>query len=99
LNTENIVLKRGETTEIILEFSSTDTTPHGHLVNISTTSLFTDLIINPESTEFYSNDLGSESITVQITASDSALPDTHKVLFGAYNDEIAISKFITVTIE
>ena len=69
------------------------------MVNISTTSLFTDLIINPESTEFYSNDSGSESIIVQITASDNALPDTHKVLLGAYNDEIAISKFITVTIE
>jgi len=99
LNRENIILERGETTEIILEFSSTDTTPHGHLVNISTTSLFTDLIINPESTEFYSNDSGSESIIVQITASDNALPDTHKVLLGAYNDEIAVSKFITVTIE
>ena len=99
LNRENIILERGETTEITLEFSSTDTTPHGHLVNISTTSLFTDLIINPESTEFYSNDSGSESIIVQITASDNALPDTHKVLLGAYNDEIAISKFITVTIE
>ena len=99
LNRENIVLERGETTEITLEFSSTDTTPHGHLVNISTTSLFTDLIINPESTEFYSNDSGSESIIIQITASDNALPDTHKVLLGAYNDEIAISKFITVTIE
>ena len=99
LSRENIILERGETTEIILEFSSTDITPHGHLVNISTTSLFTDLIINPESTEFYSNDSGSESIIVQITASDNALPDTHKVLLGAYNDEIAISKFITVTIE
>ena len=99
LNRENIVLERGETTEITLEFSSTDTTPHGHLVNISTTSLFTDLIINHESTEFYSNDSGSESIIVQITASESALPDTHKILLGAYNDEIAISKFITVTIE
>ena len=99
LNRENIVLERGETTEIILEFSSTDITSHGYLVNISTTSLFTDLIINPESTEFYSNDSGSESIIVQITASESALPDTHKILLGAYNDEIAISKFITVTIE
>ena len=99
LNRENIILERGETTEIILEFSSTDITSHGHLVNISTSSLFTDLIINPESTEFYSNDLGSESIIVQITASESALPDTHKILLGAYNDEIAISKFITVTIE
>ena len=99
LNRENIILERGETTEITLEFSSTGITPYGHLVNISTTSLFTDLEINPESTEFYSNDSGSESIIIQITASDSALPDTHKVLLGAYNDEIAISKFITVTIE
>ena len=99
MNTENIVLERGETAEIILEFSSTDTTPHRYLVNISTTSLFEDLVINPESTEFSFSDLVSESIRVQITASDSALPDTHKILLGAYNDEIAISKFITVTIE
>ena len=99
LNTENIILEKGETAEIILEFSSTDTAPHGHLVNISTTSLFDDLIINPESTEFSSNDSVSESIRIQVTASDSALPDTHKILLGAYNDEIAISKFITVTIE
>jgi|TARA_Y100000294_G_scaffold145225_1_gene140396 virginiamycin B lyase len=99
LNTENIILEKGETAEIILEFSSTDTAPHGHLVNISTTSLFDDLIINPESTEFSSSDSVSESIRIQVTASDSALPDTHKILLGAYNDEIAISKFITVTIE
>ena len=99
LDTENIVLKRGETAEITLEFSSTDIISSGHSINISTTSLFTDLTINPESTEFYSNDSGSESIIVQITASESALPDTHKILLGAYNDEIAISKFITVTIE
>ena len=98
LDTENIVLKRGETAEITLEFSSTDIIPYGHSINISTTSLFTDLIINPESTEFH--DVGEfESIVIQITASDSAVPDTHKVLLGAYNDEIAISKFITVTIE
>jgi len=99
LNTENIILEKGETAEIILEFSSTNTAPHGHLVNISTTSLFDDLIINPESTEFSSSDSVSESIRIQVTASDSALPDTHKILLGAYNDEIAISKFITVTIE
>ncbi len=98
LNTENIILEKGETAEIILEFSSTDTAPYGHLVNISTTSLFDDLIINPESTEFSSSDSVSESIRIQVTASDSALPDTHKILLGAYNDEIAISKFITVTI-
>ena len=98
LDTENIVLKRGETAEITLEFSSTDIISYGHSINISTTSLFTDLIINPESTEFH--DVGEfESIVIQITASDSAVPDTHKVLLGAYNDEIAISKFITVTIE
>ena len=98
LDTENIVLKRGETAEITLEFSSTDIISYGHSINISTTSLFTDLIINPESTEFH-DVVEFESIVIQITASDSAVPDTHKVLLGAYNDEIAISKFITVTIE
>jgi len=99
LDTENIVLKRGETAEVVIQFSSINAPPRGHLVNISTTSLFADLIINPESTEFYHLTGNSESKIVQITASDSAVPDTHKVLLGAYNDEIAISKFITVTIE
>jgi hypothetical protein len=38
------------------------------------------------------------TISVEVTASEHALSGTHKVLLGAYTDDIAISQFIIVTI-
>ncbi|MCH2405370.1 MAG: lyase, partial [Nitrosopumilus sp.] len=39
------------------------------------------------------------SILTTITASEDAIPGTYKVLLGAQSPDIAISKFVTVTIE
>jgi len=38
-------------------------------------------------------------ILATITASEDAIPGTYKVLLGAQSPDIAISKFVTVTIE
>jgi len=38
-------------------------------------------------------------IHITISASDNAIPGTYKVLLGAQSSDIAISKFVTVTIE
>ena len=67
------------------------------IVNSSTTSLFSDIVITSEPKELYLDD-GSKTVSIQITVSDNALTGTYKVLLGAYNNEIAISQFITVTI-
>jgi virginiamycin B lyase len=39
------------------------------------------------------------SISTTISASESAVPGTYKILLGAQSPEIAISKYVTVTIE
>jgi len=67
------------------------------IVNSSTTSTFSDIVVTSEQKELYIDD--SSKTMIQITVSESALSGTHKVLLGAYNDDIAISKFITVIIE
>ena len=38
-------------------------------------------------------------IHTTISASDDAVPGTYKILLGAQSPDIAISKFVTVTIE
>ncbi len=101
IDTENIILERGQTIGILLQAESMITSDYWHdetLLNISTTSPFTDLVITSVYTEIGSFNDVTESIPIQITASDSALPGMHKVLLGVLNDEIAVSKFITVTI-
>jgi len=42
---------------------------------------------------------GPRPINTTISASEDAEPGTYKVLLGAQSSDIAISKFITVTIE
>ena len=37
-------------------------------------------------------------ISIEIIVSEHALSGTHKVLLGAFTDDIAVSQFITVTI-
>ena len=101
INTENVLLEKGQTIEVLLQAKSTIISDYWHdetLLNISTTSPFTDLVITSEYTEIGSFNDVTESIPIQITASDSALPGTYKVLLGVLNNEIAVSEFITVTI-
>ena len=66
-------------------------------VNYSSTSTFSDIIIKPELNNFSLSDVPT-TISVEVTASEYALSGTHKVLLGAYTDDIAISEFIIVTI-
>jgi len=51
----------------------------------------------PELINFSLSDVPT-TISVEVTASDYALSGTHKILLGAYTDDIAISQFIIVTI-
>jgi hypothetical protein len=66
-------------------------------VNHSSTSTFSDIIIKPELNNFSLSDIPT-TISVEVTASEYALSGTHKILLGAYTDDIAISQFIIVTI-
>jgi hypothetical protein len=69
-------------------------------VNYSSTAFvttFPDITIKPELNNFSLSDTPT-TISVEITASERALSGTHKVLLGAYTDDIAVSQFIIVTI-
>ena len=94
-----LTLEKGQTVEVRLIV----TTTHGWSgkvieasVNDAVTSTFSDIVITHEN-NFSLSDNGN-TITVEIMASEHALSGTHKVLLGAYTDDIAISQFLTVKI-
>jgi len=92
-------LKKGETTAVTLQVTKTSDQHIMQLANVnySSTSTFSDIIIKPELNIFSPSDV-TTTISIEITASEHALSGTHKVLLGAYTDDIAVSQFITVTI-
>ena len=102
IDTQNIILERGQTAEVLLQFNIPNVLlGEGEVsasLNKSSTATTSDLIITSEHTVLNSLVGDSQSYLIQITAGENALPDTHKVLLGAFDDEIAVSKFITVTI-
>ena len=96
---EEITLKKGQSTQFILEITKTSGLSNDTIdasVNSSSTSTFSDIIITHENNFSLSDD--PTTISVEIMASEHALSGTHKILLGAYTDDIAVSEFITVTI-
>ena len=99
IDKEEIVLQKGQTGQVTLEVTRTSSEISKIFdvnVNSSSTSTFSDIIITHKN-DFSSSDIPT-TISVEIMASEHALSGTHKILLGAYTDDIAISKFITVTI-
>ena len=102
IDNQNIILERGQTAEVLLQFNIPNVLlGEGEVsasLNKSSTASSSDLTITSEHTDLNSLVGDSQSYLIQITAGEDALSGTHKVLLGAFDDEIAISKFITVTI-
>jgi len=95
IDKEQITLEKGQTSQIALGVKTLLSDTFDVNVNSSSTSKFSDIIITHENNFSLSDEA---TITVEIMVSEHALSGTHKVLLGAYTDDIAISKFITVTI-
>ena len=96
IDKKQVTLEKGKTEQVILSVNKTllsDTSDAS--VNSSSTSTFSDIVITHEN-DFSLSD--KTTIKVEIMASEHALSGTHKVLLGAYTDDIAVSQFITVTI-
>ena len=96
---KEITLEKGQTVSIMLKVTKTSDLTGKIInarVNSASTSTFSDLIITHENNFTFSDNL--TTIPVEIMASEHALSGTHKVLLGAYTDDIAISQFVTVTI-
>jgi len=100
IDTNQITLEKGQTAEITLKATTAPSwngMPIDASVNYSSTSTFSDIIIKPELNNFSLSD-DPTTVSIQISVSEHALSGTHKVLLGAYTDDIAVSQFITVTI-
>jgi virginiamycin B lyase len=99
IDTKEITLKKGETAEVTLQVTKTSSQHIMQSINVnySSSSTFSDIIIKPELNNFSLSDQVT-TVSVEVTASEYALSGMHKVLLGAYTDDIAISQFIIVTI-
>jgi len=96
IDKDKIILEKGQTTQITLEVTKTGSAHmYDASVNSSSTSTFSDIIITHENNFSLSD---KTTISVEIMVSEHALSGTHKVLLGAYTDDIAVSQFITVTV-
>ena len=92
-------MKKDETVVVTLQVTKTSSQQIGLSANVnySSTSTFSDITIKPELNNFSLSDVPT-TISVEVTASEHALSGTHKVLLGAYTNDIAVSQFIIVTI-
>ena len=95
IDRKQITLEKGKTTKITLGVKALSSDTLDATVNSSSTSTFSDIIITHENNFSLSD---KTTITIEIMASEYALSGTHKILLGAYTDDIAISQFITVTV-
>jgi len=96
IDKDKITLEKGQTTQITLEVTKTGSAHmYDASVNSSSTSTFSDIIITHENNFSLSD---KTTISVEIVVSEHALSGTHKILLGAYTDDIAVSQFITVTV-
>jgi len=103
IDKDKITLEKGQTTQITLEVTKTGSAHmYDASVNSSSTSTFSDIVIKiPVGLVTYENNFSlsdKTTISVEIMTSEHALSGTHKVLLGAYTDDIAVSQFITVTV-
>jgi len=98
IDTEEIVLKKGEQTQINVNFIPNSNSQTISLVSTSTAA-FDDLSVKSsvETIQLSSNE--PISIPIQISASENALPGTYKVLIGGQTDDVTISKYLTLQVE
>jgi virginiamycin B lyase len=91
---KEITLTRGQTTQIDLQITPVSRTNVEILTK--STAEFSDLTVTPRSADIIID--GPENISVSITASESALSGSYKVLISARIDDVTISQFVTVNI-
>jgi len=98
IDTEDIVLKKGEQTQINVNFISNSNSQTITLVSTSTAA-FDDLSVKSSIETIQLNSNEPISIPIQISASESALSGTYKILIGGQTDEVTISKYLTLQVE
>ncbi len=98
IDTEEIILKKGEQTQINVNFISNSNSQTISLVSTSTAA-FDDLSVKSSVETIQLNSNEPISIPIQISASENALSGTYKVLIGGQTDDVTISKYLTLQVE
>ena len=100
LGSETLSFSSGEKDHVpILVYPQTNDSM-GASVILSSSHDFLKTKLTHDSTETFQLDSGEpETIHVDIMATDDAVPGTYNVLIGVQTSDVAISKYVTVTIE
>jgi len=98
IDTEDIILKKGEQTQINVNFIPNSNSQTITLVSTSTAA-FDDLSVKSSVTSIELNSNEPISIPIQISASENALSGIYKVLIGGQTDDVTISKYLTLQVE
>lgn len=99
IETENIVLKKGEQTQINVNFIPNSNNIKKISIVSTSTASFDDLSVksNVESIQLDSNE--PITIPIQVSANENALSGTYKVLIGGQTEDVTISKYLTLQVE
>ncbi|RDJ32595.1 MAG: lyase [Crenarchaeota archaeon] len=99
INENNITLRKGESTEIIMTVTPTGSSDMSDVSFVSsTTATFSDLKVKSDVDKFQLDADAPRLIKISISAGQSALSGTHKVLLGIDANDVTVSKYITVKI-
>jgi len=101
LESDTLILAPGETQQFnfIVSPNSQKDLLHSSFI-LSTTHEFLNVNLVDDSPEFFQLDFDTpRPISTFISASEDAIPGTYKILLGVQSSDIAISKYVTVTIE
>jgi len=97
---QKIILNKGGETQLNLLIIPNVANIPNISVTSSTTAAFSDLIIKHDAPNvFQLNADSSRTVEVTISASESAIPDIHKILLSVQTDDLTVSQFVTVIIE
>ncbi|AJM92115.1 virginiamycin B lyase family protein [Nitrosopumilus piranensis] len=100
LGSETLSLSSGEVEHVTALVYPKTTASIGASVILAPTHDFIKTVLTHDSTEtFQLNSNGSQTIHFDIIATDGAVSGTYKILVGVQTSDVAIGKFITVTIE
>lgn len=94
LTQKEVILARGQSAQVDLHIAPTSSIDVSLLTK--TTAEFDDLIVTIHLTN--SAPQGPQTIPISITASESALPGTYKVLISARTNDVTVSQFVTVNV-
>ncbi len=98
IDVEELVLKKGEQKEINVNFIPNSISQSILLVSTSTAS-FDDLSVKSSVKSIQLDSNEPISIPIQVSASETALSGTYKVLLGGQTEDVTISKYLTLKIE